>query len=324
MKISFITWYPSCRRSDALADALGGTSHLIHYLQFKQPIFAPPKYVMQTIATWRHLSQDKPRTVLVASPPVFAVLAVWVYCLVFGCRYIVDAHTGMFDDPRWIWLSPVSRFLARRAITNIVTNDYLQEQVESWGARAVIIGDLPLAFPVSKPIDLGSGVHVVVVNTFSQDEPLDEILKAAARLPAINFHVTGNLKHSRSNWTESHSNNIHFTGWLSETGYAGLLQSANIVMCLTKNDHTMQRGAYEAMALGKPLITSDWTLLRETFHEGTVHVDNAAENIVGAVQYVVGHYSELQSKMRHLAVERRSVFNSRLQALRDAFKGFED
>ncbi len=93
-KTFFITWYPTCRRSDALAKALGGVSHLIHYLECKQPIYAPFKYVLQSVATLYRLWQDRPELILVASPPVFAVFIVWCYARVLRVPYVMDAHTG--------------------------------------------------------------------------------------------------------------------------------------------------------------------------------------------------------------------------------------
>ena len=132
----------------------------------------------------------------------FAVLVVWIYTKVFGVQYVIDAHTGMFDDPRWTWLLPLSRSLSRQAAATIVTNEFLKKQVESWGARAIIIGDVPVEFGTGEPANLGPGFHVVVINTFSQDEPLDEVLLAAKQLPEVRFHITGNPRHSRNNWSE--------------------------------------------------------------------------------------------------------------------------
>jgi glycosyltransferase involved in cell wall biosynthesis len=307
-----------------LAKELGGISHLIHYLAFKQPSIAPLKYVLQTIATWRELWRDKAELVLVASPPIFAVLAVWVYCRLSGVHYIVDAHTGVFDDSRWTWLSRLSRFLSRGAAATIVTNSFLKNIVEDWGGLAIVIGDVPVEFPDVTPVDLGPGSHVAVINTFSQDEPLDEILIAARQLPDIQLHVTGNLRHSRNQWSESSPPNAHFTGWLSEERYAALLCSVDVVMCLTTHDHTMQRGAYEAMALDKPLITSDWNLLRETFHDGTIHVDNTAAAITAAVGRALANKYDMSIAMRKLGQERLSVFQRNLQHLRETVALPED
>jgi glycosyltransferase involved in cell wall biosynthesis len=318
-RVSFITWYPSCRRSDTLASALGGTSHLIHYLSFKRPLYAPFKYVLQSFFTWRHLLRDKPHVVLVASPPVFAAVAVWIYCRLSGSSYIIDAHTGVFDDSRWTWALPLSRFLSRGATTTIVTNSHLQKLVQKWGAHSIIIGDVPVSFGRASQVDLGPGPHVTVVNTFSQDEPLDEILEAAKDLPHVRFHVTGSVQQSRSNYKQAPSPNVNFTGWVSDEDYAKLLKSSDVIMCLTTHDYTMQRGAYEAMALEKPLITSDWGLLRETFHDGTIHVKNSPEAIAQAVIRALDEQESMEAGMKRLRMARLMVFEHNLGLLRQAF-----
>jgi glycosyltransferase involved in cell wall biosynthesis len=318
MKVSFITWYPSCRRSDAIAKSLGGVSHLVHYFTFKRPSHAPLKYLLQARETFRLLRKDRPQRILVASPPVFAVLVVWIYCKVFGAEYVIDAHTGIFDDKRWTWLKPLSRFLARKARTTIVTNNFLKTEVESWGARALIIGDVPVDFPPVKPAVLDSGFNVVVINTFSQDEPINEILAATKALPEVNFHITGNPKHSRVQFTEALPPNVRLTGWLSDDEYAGLLRAADTVMCLTTHDHTMQRGAYEAMALEKPLITSNWELLRKTFYNGTIHVDATVDSIKNGVTQAKQERMALEVGMKKLRRERLAIFTTTLNALRDS------
>ena len=55
-------------------------------------------------------------------------------------------------------------------------------------------------------------------------------------------------------------------------------------MTLTTRDHTMLRGAYEAIYQGTPVIVSDWALLRESFPEGAAHVENTAKAIVRGIQ----------------------------------------
>lgn len=317
MKTTFITWYPTCRRSDALADALGGVSHLIHYLECKQPFYAPFKYVLQSLATWRQLWRDRPELICVASPPVFAVFVVWCYARLFRVPFVMDAHTGVFDDARWTWLLPLSRFLARQAAATVVTNAYLKAQVEDWGARAIIIGDVPVEFPDIAPAVLGEGRHVVVINTFSQDEPLDELLMAAETLPEVRFHITGSVRHARTSWSVAPALNVRFTEWLSDEDYTALLRVADVVVTLTTHDHTMQRGGYEAMALEKPLITSDWGVLRETFSLGTVHTANTPEAIAAAVTRALSKLPTLGAEMRQLRRERFDRFADTLRTLQE-------
>lgn len=314
--ISFITWYPSCRRSDSIARELGGVSHLIHYLGFKQPLHAPFKYALQTATTWWRLLRERPHVVLVAAPPIVAVLGVWLYCRLFRARFVIDAHTGVFDDARWTWLLPITRFLARQAAGCVVTNDHLASKVREWGATAVVIGDVPVEFADVQPAPLGQGFQVVVINTFSVDEPLNEIVEAARHLPNAQFHVTGNPKSARIPLPTNLPTNVRFTGWLSDDGYASLLRAADAVVCLTTHDHTMQRGAYEAMALEKPLVTSDWALLRATFSRGTVHVSNSASAIVDGMHRVMADHAAFTAEMRQLRRERRAVFAESLAQLK--------
>jgi glycosyltransferase involved in cell wall biosynthesis len=155
----------------------------------------------------------------------------------------------------------------------------------------------------------------VVVNTFSRDEPVEKVLNAAKNIPNISFDITGDVNHvSRSLWDDAPPN-VHFTSWLSNEEYASLLRTATAVMVLTTRDHTMQRGAYEAMALEKPLITSDWPLLRKTFNKGTIHVDNTVAGITAGIETAVRNHKSLALEMKSLRLERNAEFQVSLNNL---------
>jgi len=315
MRTSFITWYPYCRRSDTIAEALGGTSHLIHYLSFKRMLHAPLKYVLQTVATLRVLRKERPELVLVAVPPIFAALPVWLYACRRGARFVIDAHTGIFEHARWRWLLPLTRALMRRADAVIVTGPHLRQLVTSWGARAVIIGDVPVRFGPGRTPAPCHGPRIVVVNTFSVDEPVDTLLAAARALPDTHFFITGDTRYARPAWLAERPANVTFTSFVSEEDYAGLLRAADVVVVLTTTDHTMQRGAYEAVALGKPLVTSDWGLLRETFSRGTIHVANQPDAVADGVRRALAERDVLAREMNELRHERRQLFSTRIQEL---------
>ena len=314
-RATFITWYPYCRRSDTIAEALGGTSHLVHYLGFKRPLQAPFKYLLQTIATLRILRREHPDLVLVAVPPIFAALPVWAWARRHGARFVIDAHTGIFEHARWTWLLPLSKLLLRRADAVVVTNEHLRQRVVEWGARGVVIGDVPVKFGPGRAPNPCDGPRVVVINTFSVDEPVDAVLEAARRLRETRFFVTGDVRAARPSWLREKPDNLTFTGFLSEEDYAGLLRAADVVLVLTTHDHTMQRGGYEAVALGKPLVTSDWDLLRETFSRGTIHVRNEAAAIAEGLRSAIANRESLGAEMLRLGTERRALFASRLATL---------
>lgn len=79
----------------------------------------------------------------------------------------------------------------------------------------------------------------------------------------------------------------------------------------------MQRGGYEAMALEKPLITSNWGVLRETFYLGTVYIANTSEAIAKAVTQALSERPRLVAEMRQLRCERFDRFADTLHILQE-------
>ena len=83
------------------------------------------KYLAQAADTFRILRAERPNAVFVMSPPVFAVITVWLWSRLHRVPYVVDAHTAAFLHPRWRYFQSLHNALCRRAATTIVTNEYL-------------------------------------------------------------------------------------------------------------------------------------------------------------------------------------------------------
>jgi glycosyltransferase involved in cell wall biosynthesis len=313
----FVTWYPYCRRSDVLAEQIGARSHLVHYLKFKVPYQAPLKYFLQALRTLWLVMRARPSLVLVANPPVIAPMVVWLVSTLMRYRYVIDAHSGAFQHTRWMWSLPLQRFLTRRALATIVTNDHMGGIVGSWGGKAVKVQDLALPLDPGGRSTPSGRFHVVYVCTHSVDEPVAAVVEAARRLPDVRFSFTGDPSYAPRGFREGLPSNVRLTGFVPEEDYLALLRGADAILVLTSEDHTMQRGGYEAVALEKPLITSDWPLLREVFSRGTLHVDNSAAGIAAAVRLIQSDGAALQREIRLLKDERRRISTAQVQALRD-------
>jgi glycosyltransferase involved in cell wall biosynthesis len=267
------------------------------------------------VETFVRLYKEKPDVVLVASPPVVAAVPVYLYVRLRNIPFVIDAHTGVFDDPRWTWLLPLSRLLSRSAVATLVTNDHLEGIVRSWGAQALILDVVPMSFPGKGNGNLRSDCNFAIINTFSRDEPMEAVIAAAKNFPEVVFYVTGDVTRASSTLQKGSPANVHFTGWLEDGDYANLLRNATAIMVLTTRDHTMQRGALEAMELEKPLITSNWPLLRQTFSRGTIHVDNSVEGITAAIDTVLRDREWLESEMKALRAEKIDEFKINLKRL---------
>jgi glycosyltransferase involved in cell wall biosynthesis len=155
-----------------------------------------------------------------------------------------------------------------------------------------------------------SSFKAVVICSFAPDEPIVEVVDAAKILPEVTFYLTGD--NSQAKWLnkESASSNVIFTGYLNKEDYFSLLREADTIVVLTKRDNTMLSGAYEAVALCKPLITSNWPVLKNYFDRGTIHVNNDSEEIKNAIMTVMIKGSQLEKEIKQLKEIRTKEWNN--------------
>lgn len=315
----FLAWSPPShtRRSEPMARKLGIPLRRVHVLKGK-PYLVPLRYAIQALLTLIILFRERPRAVFVQNPPIFGPLFTWIYCALTRTNLIIDSHTDALQSKVWEWSLPLHRFLSRQAKSTLVTNAHLAQIIQDWGAKSQIVIDVPSEFPAGKPYSLEHPFNVAMVSSFSPDEPLDQVVQAAESLPDVGFYVTGNPKWGSKRVPANPPPNLHLTGFLPEDEYYGLLRSAHTVMALTTEDHTMQRGACEAVWLGQPLITSHWPLLRQSFHKGTIHVDNTAAGIRAGLLQMRTSHKQLTKEIQLLQEERRQQWEkivAQLQAL---------
>lgn len=315
-RITYISWAESCSRSDHTARELGGRSHMVYRPEYgSKPSTVLLKYLAQWRETSRILRHERPDVVFVMSPPVIAGLPAFWYAWSRRKRVVVDAHTGAFLNDRWRHLLWLQRWLCRRAATTIVHNPHMASIVRGAGAHAVLVPDVPVLFESPEPFARPATTTIAVVCSFNYDEPVAEILEAAAQVPDVRFFVTGNAKHLSADLRAHIPDNVTLTGFLSTAAYGGLLASADAVMTLTTMDHTMMRGAYEAIYQGTPVIVSDWPILRESFSDGALHVDNTPGGIAAAVRTVAERSAELREGARRLRERKLATFRETRQAL---------
>lgn len=303
-------------RSIALAKKLGIEIHFIRTRFPRGALYALIRYPIQAVKTMWLFARKRPGTIFVQSPPPLAVICAWFYCAITKAEYVVDAHSTAFSNLRWV-ASPLwmKKFLSRRAVYTIVTNEHWQELVREWGGEAIILRDIPTTFPGEGNYPLDGKFNVVYINTFSEDEPLEDFVEAACELPDVDFYVTGKIRPKDSAFVSRASPNIHFTDFLPEASYYSLLRSADAVLCLTTRDHTMQRGACEALSLGKPIITSDWMVLRNYFHKGTVYVDNSIQGIRAGVTQMKDRHHWYQAGIEALRIDQENEWKENARPL---------
>lgn len=305
-KIIFISWAPYCSRSDNIARELGGKSYMV-YCNFLGSSYLTIlfKYFFQTLWTFFIFAKERPDVVFVMSPSVFANIPVLTYCSFFSKKYIIDAHTGALKNIMWKNVQFLQRFFCRQAAFTIVTNSNLAQMVENWNAKSLIVPDVPIKCGTPIKPTLTNNFNVTLINTFATDEPIEIFLDATSKLPQFSFYITGKINSKVLEIVSSAGKNVVFTDFLPSNDYYGLLSDSNLIVVLTTIDDTMQRGAYEAIYLGKPIVTSDWKILRENFPQGAVFVSNTPESISEGIRIAQKNNAFLTEEAHQLAIKKK-------------------
>jgi hypothetical protein len=312
-----VFWGPHSISSSAFAEYLGAPCYLIHYFGWKKTWNAPFKYPLMWIKTWSVLSKQKPSAVLVINTPVFAPLCVYTYSRFARIPFAMNVHGHTLGGRRWGWAVPLQRFLARKAVVNLVGTTEYEQIFASWKARTLFLEDPPLEIP---HLDEGTKDHekkfeVTVVSTFAGDEPLDLVVKAARRTPEIRYTILGDTSLAERTWLESAPENVRFPGYLKGNDYWQQITSSNAVMVLTTNPHSLVAGGMEGMYGHIPLLLSKQPALESYFTRGAIFFDHTVESIVEGVKGMQRNEDALTLAITELAAEKRLKWTQEFKKL---------
>ena len=302
----WIAW-ESQRRSRELASYFGCSLHEI-------TVTGALRYPASIFRTVALLLKHRPRVVFVQNPSMVLASLVVFWSLCSKSLSVVDRHTTFLLNrtsgitPWLIAFRAMHRFTLRYADVTIVTNAHLAQLVREAGGNPVVLPDkLPtLAAAKDVPSLIGRGLkNVLLISSFADDEPISEVVDAMSliRHPReVHLFISGRVKISFSRLVATAPTNVTFTNYLSEADYVSLVQTVDVVVALTTSDHTMLCGCYEAVAAGKPLVTSDKEVLREYF-TAALFADNSAAGIAAAIDAALGELEQRGCLMRELREE---------------------
>ena len=305
-KSLFVVWYNHSRRAETLAAELSGKVSFQYEGSLKGHWLKPLRYLIQGWKTWRLLERERPETVVVQSPPIFASAIVAIWCMLRGktgpskhrLSYAIDCHTGTFHHRNWRWALLLLRLLSRRAAVTLVTDKAALDILQSWKVRSLLLEDaLPVLGLAAGTIGSEGEARVAVINKFDSDEPMAEVFAAAQLLPHVTFYITGDPKRAAGTLLAQKPQNVVLTGFLRGSDYTGLLKNVHGVVVLTNEPHAVNCGAYEALAMIKPAVVSDWPELRRCFTHGFIHVTNTPEAIASGVKKMLDEQAKLTTEV---------------------------
>jgi glycosyltransferase involved in cell wall biosynthesis len=315
----WLTW-ENQRRNRTTSDAVDA-----QLFEFYYPQPAPVRHIRSALSTLALLLRERPRVVFAQNPSLVLAMLVTRYGKLTGTPVIIDAHNAGIRpfDGRSRWASALNRRVIRDASLTIVSNAALAQEVRRQGGRPAVLPDpLPHLPPPVQAAPMTGAFNVLFVCTWAPDEPYLEVLAAAARLdPSVRIYVTGNSK-GRERAFGALPPNVELTGFVSEEQFVALLHAADLVMDLTTREDCLVCGAYEAVAVGKPLLLSGTEALRGYFHRGAVYTDNTAEDIARRIEEarsreaeLITQVSELRRDIEHRWSEHHRELLTQIQAL---------
>jgi hypothetical protein len=254
-----------------------------------------------TFETVQLLRTHRPELLFVQNPSlVLTVLAVLCRSL-FSYSLVVDAHNeGVrpFDRPyaaiRWI-----TRRLLRLADVTIVTNDALAADVRAAGGHPVVLADRLPEVPVLRVTPAVEAPDIAVIATYRPDEPIDAIMAAAETMPAVRFAFSGSAARYRKSSADLPSN-VRLTGYLDELEFWNLLSCATVICDLTLKPDCLVCGAYEALALAKPMVLSESPVNRRVFGPAAIFTNDSPEDIAAALRTALDERERLAAGAREL------------------------
>jgi hypothetical protein len=257
------------------------------------------KYGVGIKKTVSIIAKRKPNLVCCQNPSIMLAFLMVALKPLFNFGLVVDAHNaGLFPlNGRYTWLNWVAIFIQKHSDLTLVTNEKLKISVEKNGGWAYILPDKIPSIPKVPIKKLKGKVNVLYICTFADDEPYDEVFNAALHInPDVVIYITGNYKKREINHRDLPSN-LELMGFISEYEFFQMLNSVDIIIDLTTRADCLVCGAYESVAVSKPVVLSNTASLKAYFTSGTVFTENRAESIALAIKKAISQKEQLSEDL---------------------------
>jgi len=315
----WITWEKH-RRSFELAKALNAEIYVWpKFEEFNRII----RYFCLSAKTLSVIAKERPDIIFVQNPSIILTALVAIFRNIFSYKLLTDRHSNFKFETlgnksmKWKFFHFLSRYTVRNADMTIVTNDYLRDIVDKWGGRGFVLQDKLPELKLGKSIPLDGEKNIVFISTFSDDEPIAEIIDAAKRLNKNwRLYITGKYHgYRKKHLLRNLPANIRLTGFLSEEDYQSLLMSSDVLIILTTKDHLLNCGAYEAVVLLKPAVLSDTETIKNYFDKGMVFSKCDSHSIASAITEAVENNEKLKQDIGVLKEELVKNWGQRFENL---------
>ena len=263
------------------------------------------RYLINSLKTLVFLNNERPSLIFVQNPSIVLTIIAIMFGKYAGIPVIVDAHNaGIYPfEGKIKCITDIATYLLRKADFVIVTNEYLASYINKKGIKSIVLPDPIPKMHGAERISLQGKSNILFICSFADDEPYQEVIKASGKIRKdINIYITGNSS-KKGIYKEHVPDNVILTGFMPEEEFNSMLHSVDIIMDLTTRDNCLVCGAYEATAVGKPMILSDSKISKEYFYKGAIYTDNSSDDIAAKVLEAIKKAEEMRRDINDLKKE---------------------
>jgi glycosyltransferase involved in cell wall biosynthesis len=265
--------------ADHLRDRLGGVMLLTPpadesepFVGWTTPMPGDPTqriYFPSPRMYWRRIRDFDPHVIVSATPGGYGLLGL-LLAAAFRTALAVGYHTEYSELAGLYWAGPKGkaykgamalwdRMMVRFGSSVLVPNALLRDTALSWGARDVRIMGTPVQkrFLDEPTSPLPRRIRTVsYVGRLAPEKELDQIRRAAGRLPSMHFRLAGDgpLRSEVEAWSRTHPN-LEYVGWIPRERVLDLLDQTDLFV-LPSRFETFGTAAFEAMVRRRLVLVS--------------------------------------------------------------------
>jgi hypothetical protein len=310
-RIVHLAWTRFQRRQVSMSDSLGFEVKFFR-LSFSIRWLKPFEYLIKSVQTLVFLFQCKPEEIWIQVPPVPLLNVVLLYKFIRNgqVRVVGDCHNSMLRRPWSVWPGAIAAL--NRCDLVLVHNEAVVDTVCNLGVKRELVSvleDAPATFGGDVTFKGCVGARILFPASFSEDEPIDELIAAAKMASEITFSVTGNPERARGRFDLSKlPSNVELTGYLPLAEFERRLLEADVILALTRHEGIQLSVCNEAVGAAKPMVLSDTAILRRLFGAVAVMIDSSRPHeIACGCRDAIARAPELSRKTAEFrAIRRRS------------------
>lgn len=265
------------------------------------------RYPIQIFNTIKIVFKSNATLIFVQNPSLLLSAIVVLYGKISIKTVVIDAHNaGIFPlEGHSKLLNKIAKQINSLSSKVIVSNNALKPFIKKPHDDIFAIPDpVPVITRNANYPLCQDKTNLVFICSWAADEPFEEVFKIAENLSGIvQIYITGNSKGKEKKACHNLPGNITLTGFLANEKYDDLIHACDAIMVLTKRDDCLVCGAYEGVAVEKPMILSKTDALVNHFNKGCIYTDNTSSDIETSIRNLIHNRKNLSREIAILKEE---------------------